>query len=321
VSGAGATLLSPSRRSGTLTRVEDGSESGRRLAAMVGPVGVWSSHLQWQPADVAREAVAEFERLGFGAVWVGEATGKEALTHASILLAATSKIVVGTGIASIWARDPVAMANGARTLAEAYPDRFVLGLGVSHPFLTEPRDRRYERPLEAMRAYLEAMDRAPYVGPASLPPPRVLAALGPKMLGLARDRAAGAHPYFVPVEHTARARRLLGPIPILAPEQAVAIDSDPQRARRIARPYMASYLKLESYVKNLSRLGWPDQDLADGGSDRLVDALVACGDIEATLARIREHLDAGADHVAVRVLTEDPTALPMEDLRAIAAAM
>ena len=287
---------------------------------MIGPVGVWSPHLQWQPASRAREAVAELDDLGFGAVWVGEATGKEALTHAAILLAASPRIVVATGIASIWARDPVAMANGGRTLADAYPSRFVLGLGVSHPFLTEPRDRRFERPLAAMREYLNAMDRAPYVGPAVPQPPRVLAALGPSMLALARDRAAGAHPYFVPVEHTARARGVLGVGPVLAPEQAVAIDHDRAGARRLAGPYVASYLKLESYAKNLRRLGWADGDFAGGGAESLVEAVVACGGLDAAVGRIRDHLEAGADHVAVRVLTEDPRRLPMEELRELAAA-
>jgi len=294
---------------------------GRELAARIGPVGLWSPHLQWQPAARAKEAVAEFEELGFGAVWVGEATGKEALTHASILLPAASRIVVATGIASIWARDPVAMANAGRTLAEAYLGRFVLGLGVSHPFLTEPRQRRYENPLGRMRAYLDAMDDAPYVGPPADPPPRVLAALGPKMLELARDRADGAHPYFVPVAHTEQAREILGPDPLLAPEQAVAIEPDPERARRLARPYVSRYAALESYRRNVVRLGWNEDDLRGDGSDRFVDAMVACGDAEAVAARVRDHLKAGADHVAIRVLTADPKQLPLREIRELAAAL
>ena len=294
---------------------------GRELAARIGPVGLWSPHLQWQPAARAKEAVAEFEELGFGAVWVGEATGKEALTHASILLPAASRIVVATGIASIWARDPVAMANAGRTLAEAYLGRFVLGLGVSHPFLTEPRQRRYENPLGRMRAYLDAMDDAPYVGPPADPPPRVLAALGPKMLELARDRADGAHPYFVPVAHTEQAREILGPDPLLAPEQAVAIEPDPERARRLARPYVSRYAALESYRRNVVRLGWNEGDLRGDGSDRFVDAMVACGDAEAVAARVRDHLKAGADHVAIRVLTADPKQLPLREIRELAAAL
>ncbi len=284
-------------------------------------MGVWCSQLQWQPAALAREAVASFESLGFGAVWVGEATGKEALTHSALLLAGGRRIVVATGIASIWARDPMAMANGARTLAEAYPDRFLLGLGVSHPFLNEPRERPYERPFEHMRAYLEAMDRAPFAGPPVEAPARVLAALGPKMLELARDRAAGAHPYFVPVEHTAFARRILGPDPLLAPEQAVVLATDADVARVVARKHTASYLALKSYSDNLRRLGWGEQDLADGGSDGLVDALVARGGVEAVVDRVRAHVDAGADHVALRILGEDPKRLPMRELRELAAAL
>jgi len=294
---------------------------GRELALQLGPVGLWSPHLQWQPAAQAREAIAEFEELGFGAVWVGEATGKEALSHASILLPAAKRIVVATGIASIWARDAVAMANAARTLAEAYPGRFVLGLGVSHPFLTEPRDRHYERPLARMRAYLDSMDRAPYVGPPVPPPPRVLAALGPKMLELARDRADGAHPYFVPVAHTAWARGILGSRPLLAPEQAAVLERDPSRARELAGPYMNSYLALTSYSRNLLRLGWNEADLAGRGVDHVIDALVAWGDVDDVIARVREHLKAGADHVAVRLLTKDPKTLPLAELRELSSGL
>jgi probable F420-dependent oxidoreductase len=300
---------------------EHEGSAGRELALQLGPVGLWSPHLQWQPAARAREAIAEFEELGFGAVWVGEATGKEALSHASILLPAAKRIVVATGIASIWARDAVAMANAARTLAEAYPGRFVLGLGVSHPFLTEPRDRHYERPLARMRAYLDSMDRAPYAGPPVPPPPRVLAALGPKMLELARDRADGAHPYFVPVAHTARARGILGPRPLLAPEQAAVLERDPSRARELAGPYMSSYLALTSYSSNLLRLGWSEADLAGRGADHVIDALVAWGNVDDVIARVREHLKAGADHVAVRLLTEDPKTLPLAELRELSSGL
>lgn len=301
--------------------VESDVSGGRAVAARLGPVGVWSPHLQWQPATAARDAVAEMEALGFGAVWIGEATGKEIMTHAALLLGGGERIVVATGIASIWARDPMAMANAGRTLSEAYPGRFVMGLGVSHPFLNEPRDRPYERPLAAMRRYLDAMDAAPYAGPLAATPPRVLAALGPRMLELARDRAAGAHPYFVPVEHTTAARASLGPGPLLAPEQAVALEADPAEARRLARRHMRTYLRLENYTNNLRRFGWEDADLAGEGSDALVDALVAWGDVEAVVKRLREHLDAGADHVAVRILTEDPKLVPFAELRRLAAAI
>ncbi len=292
--------------------------TGRVLAARLGPVGVWSPHLQWQPFARAREAVAELEELGFGAVWIGEATGKEVMTNAALLLGGASRITVATGIASIWGRDPMAMANAARTLSEAYPSRFVLGLGVSHPFLNEHRDKEYARPLSAMREYLSTMDAAPWAGPPAEAPPRVLAALGPKMLELARDRAAGAFPYFVPVEHTEIARTILGPSPLLATEQAVVFETDPSEARRLARTYMATYLRLANYSNNLKRLGWSDDDLADGGSDALVDGLVGWGDDEQIADRIRSHLDAGADHVPVRILTPDPKVLPSDLHRRLA---
>jgi probable F420-dependent oxidoreductase len=284
-------------------------------------VGVWSPQLQWQPAARALDAVSEFEEFGYGAVWIGEATGKEAVAHAALLLGGGRRIVVATGIASIWGRDPMAMANAGRTLSEAYPGRFVLGLGVSHPFLTDRRDRTYERPLETMREYLDAMDRAPYAGPPAEPPPRVLAALGPAMLALARDRTAGAHPYFVPVEHTSRARDVLGPDPVLAPEQAVAFEREAASARLLARAYLRTYLPLPNYARNLQRLGWTDDDLAGDGSDRLVDALVAWGTPDEVAARVRAHRERGADHVAIRVLGEDRTRLPLRELADLAEAL
>lgn len=295
------------------------SERARDVAARIGRVGVWSSHLQWQPARRAQEQVRLMEEVGFGAVWVGEATGKEALVNASILLAGSERIVVATGIASIWARDPVAMANAGRTLAEAYPGRFLMGLGVSHPFLTEPRGQTYRTPLEHMRWYLETMETAPWAGPPADPAPRVLAALGPRMLELARDRTEGAHPYFVPVEHTAKARATLGDIPLLAPEQAVSLGRDVGAARDLARPYMRNYLRLENYRNSLLRLGWEEDDLTEAGSDRLIDDLVACGGMDAAVDRVRAHLEAGADHVAVRLLTADPKVFPERELEDLAA--
>lgn len=286
----------------------------QELKKRLGQLGVWSPQLQWLPAARAQEAVAAIEDMGYGSVWVGEATGKEVITHATLLLAGSRHLVVGTGIASIWARDPMAMANAGRTLAEAFPGRFVLGLGVSHPFLTTPRDRVYKSPLTTMREYLGALDEAPYAGPPVDPPPRVLAALGPKMLELARDRAAGAHPYFVTVEHTAGARSILGDGPLLIPEQAVVVNPDASAARQLARKYTGRYLALDNYARNLTRLGWGEEEMAGGGSDRLVDALVAWGPANVVAGRLREHLDAGADHVAVRVLLDDPKSLPLHEL-------
>jgi probable F420-dependent oxidoreductase len=293
------------------------------LGEALGRVGVWTFALDARPASEAREFVSEMEELGYGALWIPEAVGsKEVFAHAGTLLAAGRSIVVATGIASIWARDPMAMANGSRTLADAYPGRFLLGIGVSHGPAVSKRGHAYERPLRRMREYLQAMDAARYSGPEPAQRvPRVLAALGPKMLGLAAARTDGAHPYFVPVEHTARARAALGGEPLLAPEQAAVLETDAGAARMVARRYMGSYLRLPNYANNLLRLGWADEDLQGGGSDRLVDAIVVWGDEGAIRERVRAHLDAGADHVALQVLDEDPTGLARRQLRDLAPAL
>lgn len=289
----------------------------------IGRVGIWSFGLELQPAARAQEAAAEIESLGYGALWIPEAMGREVFTHAGLLLAATRRIVIATGIANIWARDAMTMAAAQKTLTEAYPNRFLLGLGVSHaPLVETVRGHRYEKPLSAMRAYLDAMDMAPWIAP---PPTtdlvRVIGALAPKMLKLAAARTAGAHPYFVPPEHTARARALMGPGPLLAPEQAVVLETTPTTAREIARAHMMTYLGLPNYVNNLKRLGFSDADVANGGSDRLVDAIVAWGDLDAVGRRVRAHFDAGADHVCVQVLDADPRALPLRQWRELAPAL
>jgi probable F420-dependent oxidoreductase len=251
--------------------------------------------------------IAELESLGYGAFWFGEAPGgKEAFTRAATLLAASSSIVIGTGIASIWGRDPLNAASAIRTIGEAFPGRFIAGLGVSHRPAVEARGETYERPFTAMRNYLTAMAAAHHESP---PPdesvPVVLAALRPRMLELAKTAADGAHPYFVPVEHTVRAREILGPGKLLAPELAVVLESDPTEARRLARLHTGSfYLQAPNYVENLRWLGWGDDDLAGSGSDALVDAIVAWGDEAAIVSRIKEHLDAGADHVCIQPVTE-----------------
>jgi len=288
----------------------------------IGRVGVWTFALDMQPAARAQEAVAEIESLGYGAIWIPEGLGREALTNAAVLLAGGRRIVVATGIANIWARDPMAMAAAQKTLAEAYPNRFLLGMGVSHAPLVSMRGHDYEKPLTAMRRYLDAMDGAPFtaVGPAS-PPERVLAALAPKMLRLAAERTWGAHPYFVPPEHTVQARRTLGVGPLLAPEQAVVLETDAAKARAVARGHMAMYLALPNYANNLKRLGYTDDDIGNGGSDRLVDAIVAWGSIDAVRERVRAHHDAGADHVCIQVLDADPNVLPMRQWRELAAAL
>jgi probable F420-dependent oxidoreductase len=291
------------------------------IAARLGPVGVWLTLLGSRRADEERAAVAEIEELGYGALWIGEGPNKEAFAHAGILLAASRRIVIATGIASIWARDPMAMNNGAQALAEAYPSRFVLGMGVSHGPIVQARGHDYRRPLTAMREYLDAMDAVRYRPPPPPEPlPRVLAALRPRMLELARDRTDGAHPYLVTPRHTARARGILGEERLLAPEQGVVLETDPQRAREIARAHLAGYLRLPNYVNSWREEGFDERDLADGGSDRLVDALVAWGDAEAIVARVREHLDAGADHVAIQPVTTD-VARAVAELRELAPAL
>jgi probable F420-dependent oxidoreductase len=284
-----------------------------------GPIGIWTAQFDYQPAAKAQEAVAELEQLGFGAIWFPESIGREALTHAGLLLAATRSITVATGIANIYARDPVTMAAAQNTLAEAYPARFALGLGVSHIPLVELRGHAYGKPVTVMSAYLDAMDRAPYRAvPPREKPLRILAALGPKMLQLAAERADGAHSYFVPPEHTARAREILAAERILAVEQAIVLETDASKARAIARAHTATYLKLPNYLNNLRALGFSESDLADGGSDRLVDAIVAWGDMKAIVERVRAQQAAGADHVCVQVLMADPRALPMPEWREIA---
>lgn len=289
----------------------------------LGRVGVWTFQLDLQPATVAREAAAELEELGYPALWLPEAVGREPFVNSALLLSSTQRMVVATGIASIWARDAMTMTAGQVALSEAFPGRFLLGLGVSHQAMVDfVRGQHYDKPLTKMREYLDAMDGAIYMAPRpSEEPRRVLGALGPKMLELAAAKALGAHPYFVPVEHTAFAREVLGDGPMLCPELAVVLASDPDSARAAARQHMATYLGLPNYTNNLRRLGWTDADLDGGGSDALVDAIVAWGDEEAIVRRVREHLDAGADHVCVQVLDSDAGALPMPQWRALAPAL
>jgi probable F420-dependent oxidoreductase len=276
-----------------------------RQMANLGRVGVWTFALDQQPAARARELVAEFEELGYGAVWIPEAVGRDALVNSYLLLSGGKRIAVATGIATIYARDALAMSAGWKTVSEAFPGRFVLGLGVSHqPMVEGMRGREYGPPLTAMREYLDQMDAAPYfASPPTVEPERVLAALGPKMLELARDRTAGAHPYNVPPEHTAQAREILGPDRLLAPEQMVILETDPAVAREIARKTLAIYLPgLPNYANNLRRLGFTDDDLAAPLSDRIIDAIVAWGDVDAIRTRVQAHHDAGADHVCIQVL-------------------
>ncbi|MGA2715678.1 MAG: LLM class F420-dependent oxidoreductase [Bryobacteraceae bacterium] len=294
-----------------------------QTSIQLGPIGVWTRQLEDHPAAKAQETASELEELGYGALWFGEAAGREALSNAGLLLAGTKRMVIATGIANIYARDPVAMAAGQKTLAEAYPDRFLLGLGVSHaPLVEQLRGHRYEKPVATMRAYLDAMDNAPY---RSVLPPikplRVLAALGPKMLQLARERADGAHPYNVNPEHTAQAREILGPDRYLCPEQAVVLETDPDKARETGREFLGFYLTLPNYANNFLKLGFDESDFKGGGSTRLIDAIIAWGDLDAIRNRIRAHQSAGADHVCIQVLTAQPKTLPLREWRELATAL
>ncbi|MEQ7124687.1 LLM class F420-dependent oxidoreductase [Actinopolymorpha sp. B11F2] len=288
----------------------------------LGQVGTWIAALNGLPAGQVREAAAEIEELGYGSLWLADTPAtKEPFSNAAILLAATNRLSLGTGIANVWGRDAAAMNSGAKTLGEAFPGRFLLGLGVSHQPPVAARGHTYERPLAKMRGYLDEMAAAAYA--AAEPPepvPCVLAALRPKMLELSRDRTDGAHPYFVPTTHTARAREILGEGPLLIPEQAVLVETDPGRAREVGREHTAFYLRLPNYVNSLRALGFTEEDVANGGSDRLVDAVVAWGSVDAVRDRVKEHLDAGADHVLLQPLAPD-RGLDLGQLRDLAPAL
>jgi probable F420-dependent oxidoreductase len=279
-----------------------------------GPIGLWTTSLDALELPAAREQVAALDEQGWDALWFGEAYGREAFTAAQLYLSASRRMAVGTGIASIYGRDAVAANAAGRLLEATYPGRFVLGLGVSHaPLVERMRGHAYGKPLTAMREYLDAMDAAPYFAAGSAgPPPRVLAALGPAMLGLARDRAQGAHPYLVTPEHTASAREVLGEAPLLAVEQAVVLSDDPEVVRRRAHWHLEIYTGLPNYRNSWLRQGFTEEDLVRGGSDRLKSAMVVGGE-EAIRSRVRAHLDAGADHVCLQVLGDDAFAVPVED--------
>jgi probable F420-dependent oxidoreductase len=278
----------------------------------IGRIGIWTGVLDAVPSAEAQRLAGRIEELGFPTLWIPETIGRDPFVTATLLLSATANLTIATGIANIYARDALTMANTQRSLEEAFPGRFLLGLGVSHQHLVDRvRHHDYSKPYSRMVAYLEEMDSALFmaVGPTERPP-TVLAALGPKMLRLAGEKASGAHPYFVPVEHTAQAREILGPDAILAPEQMVVLETDRTKAMEIARAGMAIYLRAPNYVNNLKRFGFTDEDVADGGSERLVDAIVATGDVDAAQARVQAHFDAGASHVCVQVLSGDFTTVP-----------
>ncbi len=289
----------------------------------LGKLGLWTFQLDMQPMREAQKHVARLEELGFRTVWVPEAVGREPFASTSLLLSATDRMILATGIASLHARSPMTMQAGWKTVTEAFPDRFLLGIGVSHqPAVEGFHGGTYDKPLSTMKKYLDAMDNGFFfAAQPSTPPARALAALGPKMLQLAAERSLGAHPYFVPVEHTTVAREALGPDALLAPEQAVVFSTDPTEARAVARGFMKTYLGLPNYTNNLRRLGWTDADLSgnDGEpTDRLVDAIVAWGNLDDIGARIKDHLSRGADHVCVQVLSADPSRVTMPEFEQLA---
>jgi probable F420-dependent oxidoreductase len=286
-------------------------------------IGCWTAALDFVPTARAKELAAEIESLGFGAIWLPEVAGRDPFVQMTHVLSATTSLIAATGIMNIYGRDAIAMSCGVRALTEAYPERVLLGIGVSHRNLVEDlRGHTYDKPVATMSAYLDAMAAAPYFAERpTTPVRRVIAALGPRMLQLAAEKADGAHPYLVPVEHTATAREVLGAGPLLCPEQMYVLDTDPTSARATARASLAVYLGQPNYVRNLRRLGFTEDDLSDGGSDRLVDALVVWGDVDAIAARVKAHLDAGADHVGVQALVDGKRPVPLEQWREVAPAL
>jgi probable F420-dependent oxidoreductase len=278
---------------------------------ILGKLGVFYFLEGMRSAEMAAFA-RRIEDLGYSALWFPEAVGREALSSASFLLSSTKKLVVATGIANVFARDAMTMAAGRNTLAEQSSGRFVLGVGVSHqPMVEGLRGHAYSKPLTYMSKYLDAMSSALYVAPQPAEPaPTVIGALHPKMLKLAAEKTTGAHPYLVPPEHTAFARATMGKGPWICTEQKVVLETDAGKARAAARASIAMYLELPNYRRNLKRFGITDDDFAAGGSDKLVDTVVAWGNEKAIDSRIRAHYDAGADHVCIQPLNPDGTPTP-----------
>jgi probable F420-dependent oxidoreductase len=274
----------------------------------LGKLGVWTG-MDGMSAAAGAAFAKRVEAWGYAALWLPESRGRNALAHSAWLLANTETLIVATGIANIYARDPMAMANGQRGLAEQSGGRFLLGVGVSHrPSVEGLRGHVYGPPVATMRAYLRAMRDTPYPAPPPPePPPVIVAALGPRMMALAAELADGAHPYNTTPEHTAEARRILGPGKLLCPEVWVLLESDPAKARAAARAALSRYLALENYVNAWHRQGFGDEELAGGGSKRFLDAIVAWGDEQTISARIKEHWDAGADHVCIQPISPEGT--------------
>ncbi|WP_235618835.1 TIGR03620 family F420-dependent LLM class oxidoreductase [Embleya scabrispora] len=309
-----------------MTTPSPGVPAAHRPVPELGRIGLWTAALDHMPVSRLRETVAELDELGYGTLWWGEAVGREAFTQALLVLGAAPRIAAATGIANVWARDAMAANAAARTVDDAHPGRFLTGLGISHDGLVEglrPGGRRYEKPLAHLREYLDAMDSALYLaaGADTPRPARVLAALGPRMLDLARERAEGAHTYLVTPEHTAEARAALGPDRLLAVEQAVVLSDDRETVLRRARTHLGMYLSLPNYRRNLLRLGLTEADFEAGGSARLIDRLILSGSESAVEEGVRAHIAAGADHVCLQVLGDTLGEAPTADWRRLAAAL
>jgi probable F420-dependent oxidoreductase len=285
------------------------------LRRRIGKVGAWSFGFDGRAPAAARADVRAIEEAGYPALWIPEGgSSSDVLTGLSWLLGASVHLAVASGIANITAREPEVLARGASFLTEAYDERLVLGIGVGHPYTSERRGVAWDRPLARMRRYLDVMDAEGL----ERPPPRLLAALGDGMLRLSAHRALGAHTYFVPVEHTAHAREVLGPEPVLAVELGIVPGADRATALERSRAWAIHYLELPNYANNWRRLGYRDDDVAGPGSDGLLEAAVAWGDVDAIAGRIRAHLDAGADHVCVQVLGADDMDTEVAALAALA---
>jgi probable F420-dependent oxidoreductase len=280
----------------------------------LGRVGIWWSGSWRAGGEASVDVAAELEDLGYGALWSSGGFDPGLSPRFGRLLSATRHATVASGIVSIWVASPEEVSGGVADLEATYPGRFLLGLGASHAPIVE----NYARPYSKMVEYLDALDSSRSVVTKDR---RVLAALGPRMLKLAAERSAGAHPYFVPAQHTARAREILGSGPLLAPEVTVVLERDPAQARRLARTFTEGYLALPNYANNLRSLGFDDDDLAGAGSDRLVDAVVGWGDVSAVADHVRAHLDAGADHVCVQVVSAGRESFPLTEYRELAPAL
>jgi probable F420-dependent oxidoreductase len=288
----------------------------------LGRIGIWGRYLrEAEPAAIV-EAAGELEELGFGAIWIPggiEADGT-VFDDVARLLRATRRTPVATGIVNMWLHEPDALTAAYHRVESDHPERFLLGIGISHrPLVDEVRPGEFNRPFAAMVRYLDALDAQPAPVPVRR---RVIAALGPKMLKVSAERSLGTHPYIAPIAHTEFARRVIGPDALLAPGVPVVLDSDPARARDLGRRFLATpYSRLPNYSNMWLAHGFTEADLVDGGSDRLIDGLVAWGDEERVAARIREHLEAGADHVCLHVIDEDRARLPREQWRRLGSAL